>query len=1379
MINRILKKIIAIICIMILILPMTSEVLAKITATNVGDTQIFGITEFHESKYLKGENETKNFGYKVNTRIAYRIYSGENEKSEDAFLNTILCLDQNGDFPGERKTDESNNKDSQNYKNKGNAEEALKNIETSKNGSKQKLSETDIKQIMWIIRNAVLPEDSSDLKDIKLSKIFESEMSKTETTQNPLTLSYIKEILTEDDLVFATQAAIWNITNPQNSPSYYGAMQSENPQYNLLSGNDVETEDGKQGMFVNIIIDYYKANCTSEKDIVITKSEDYTTPVVTGPTEKFIYTNKKEFIEEGETQGPDDQNWIFVGPFKIEGKESEKKLVDYSIDIELKKDDKVLPQTGEKAPIFEIVAVKPSTETKKEPNASTPRFGLTKSELEKNGNQFYIALQKGTSVNNINIKTNCAQKISETEATVWENEDKSMQPLISIKRDESEIENVELNYKFRAKYEREYDIALRKFISSISREESGSWRTIYDSNKGEHEERKAKQFESTEENSFNQYNYIHPKEPIEVQVGDIVKYKIRVYNEGIYNTKITQIADYLPAKGLKLLQAGEYKSKDNGPIHNTIYPDGYKLTETNGADKTIILISPEDGYDSIQNGVLVTEEDCLEVDLEFLVTEDAKGRIITNIAEVLSFVGQEDTNGDENEDGDYVQVTDIDSAPKNVVLPETDSEWENYKGNTNNKKDLSDKKYYYKGQEDDDDFEKIIIPGEKYIDLALRKSITGLNGEQINRQRDPDTRPLLSGEKTSTFSDIKEPPVSVKIGDKVTYTIRVFNEGNQDGYAMKISDYIPEGLGFLPNYKENLRYNWKTKDNTSQTISEIPNALTNFKTEEFDNSKVSYEKQTVICGKATIETDILKDMKLSKFDSSTGKLQIIEIPITCIVLDSKEESSIKRRNIAAITEYADENKTKIDKDRDSVPNNDLTNFDEDNHEDDEDFDVIITEEEKYLDLALRKFITKIGDDNITDRVPKVDTTDLDSEKSTTAKYKHPKQEDIKTVVTGQEVEYTIRVYNEGNQAGYASEIKDDIPEGLEFLPEHQTNKDNLWKMYDKDGNETEDVKKAVSIRTNAKSKENGQEKNVPENANAYFKSNTNIINAYDKDNMDDGPDYVEVKVVFKVVKKVVTDGNKPIINTAEITEETDEDGNETPDRDSVPDNDKPDEDDIDKEYIQLKYFDLSLLKYVSKVIVTEDGVTKETDTGYDGTENPEPVVKVELNKNKLAQTQVKYVYTIKITNEGEIEGYAKEITDRIPAGLYFDPADNKATGWVQKEEGIITTDHLKDTLLKPGESATVQVVLRWQNSETNLGQKVNVAEISIDENEYDIPDIDSTPGNNVDGEDDQDNAIVVLSIKTGSSPLYITLITLVTAIMGTGLYLIYKYVVKK
>ena len=129
--------------------------------------------------------------------------------------------------------------------------------------------------------------------------------------------------------------------------------------------------------------------------------------------------------------------------------------------------------------------------------------------------------------------------------------------------------------------------------------------------------------------------------------------------------------------------------------------------------------------------------------------------------------------------------------------------------------------------------------------------------------------------------------------------------------------------------------------------------------------------------------------------------------------------------------------------------------------------------------------------------------------------------------------------------------------------------------------------------------------------------------------------------------------------------------------------------------------------------------------------------------------------------------------------MAFYEEDNKEYGWKVSTEGVVTTDYLKDTLLKPGESAIVQIVLRWENSETNLGQKINVAEISKDENEYGIPDIDSTPNNNKDGEDDQDEAIVVLSITTGSTPVYIALITTIIAILVAGFYLIYKYVVKK
>lgn len=129
--------------------------------------------------------------------------------------------------------------------------------------------------------------------------------------------------------------------------------------------------------------------------------------------------------------------------------------------------------------------------------------------------------------------------------------------------------------------------------------------------------------------------------------------------------------------------------------------------------------------------------------------------------------------------------------------------------------------------------------------------------------------------------------------------------------------------------------------------------------------------------------------------------------------------------------------------------------------------------------------------------------------------------------------------------------------------------------------------------------------------------------------------------------------------------------------------------------------------------------------------------------------------------------------------MAFFEEDNTAYGWKIKEEGIVTTDYLKNTLLKPGESATVEIILRWVRDESNLGQKTNTAEISVDDNEYDAPDIDSTPNNNKDGEDDQDNAIVVLSIQTGTIQSYIILIITIMAIFAVGFYLIYKYVVKR
>ena len=85
----------------------------------------------------------------------------------------------------------------------------------------------------------------------------------------------------------------------------------------------------------------------------------------------------------------------------------------------------------------------------------------------------------------------------------------------------------------------------------------------------------------------------------------------------------------------------------------------------------------------------------------------------------------------------------------------------------------------------------------------------------------------------------------------------------------------------------------------------------------------------------------------------------------------------------------------------------------------------------------------------------------------------------------------------------------------------------------------------------------------------------------------------------------------------------------------------------------------------------------------------------------------------------------------------------------------IVTDQTKDVLLQPGDTTEVEVVLTWINDSENFGIMDNWAEISKDKNDYNAPDIDSTPNNNKKGEDDIDDAPVMIAVQTGEVVLYI------------------------
>ena len=404
-----------------------------------------------------------------------------------------------------------------------------------------------------------------------------------------------------------------------------------------------------------------------------------------------------------------------------------------------------------------------------------------------------------------------------------------------------------------------------------------------------------------------------------------------------------------------------------------------------------------------------------------------------------------------------------------------------------------------------------------------------------------------------------------------------------------------------------------------------------------------------------------------------------------------------------------------------------------------------------FDLALRKFITQVQDTEVTTRIPQV------KYENGKISYEHTKEPLV--VHVNDVVIYTLRIFNEGNIDGYASTITDDIPDYLEYLPENETNTKYLWKMYDKDGNETQDVSEAVKIKTTYLSKEN--EKTAGENLLKAFDGNVANIS------------YKDIKIAFKV--KDPNSNTYIITNHAQISDDSDKDGKPIEDIDSVPDEWNEGEDDQDVEHVKVEYFDLALLKYVTKAIVIENGQERITETGYNGLEDPEPVVKVEIKKKQLKNVIVKFAYGIKITNEGDIPGYAKEITDYVPAGLRFEAADNP--GWTDEGNNVISTRLLEGTLLQPGESATVEVVLTWINGANNLGEKINTAEISEDYNDHgDVPDRDSTPDNQVPGEDDIDIAKVILAISTGIGQTFFGLTIGLFSVVLVGIVLIKKFV---
>lgn len=665
------------------------------------------------------------------------------------------------------------------------------------------------------------------------------------------------------------------------------------------------------------------------------------------------------------------------------------------------------------------------------------------------------------------------------------------------------------------------------------------------------------------------------------------------------------------------------------------------------------------------------------------------------------------------------------------------------------------------------------------VDLSLEKWVNKVTGEAksgkeiITKYNDRNTLDNnVEGRKGDIF---------VCEGDTVTYTIRIFNHGNVDATATKIIDRVPEGLEFLPNNETNKKYGWKKAEDGS--------LYTNYLASQ--ELIQEHSKEGTAHNGLNYNSDNNKNIAPS---CNECKYKDIQISFRAS-FKTKDGSTLKRLiNVAEIAEYKSEYEdrwTVRPLDVDSKENNHPKKYDFEKggsrvkydmaqastelgkyyREDDEDIAVIIP---ARFDLSLEKWVNTVIREGEENRKYE-DRNTLDNNVEERAG-------DIK-VRKGDTVIYTIRVYNQGNIAGYATEVMDSMPEGLEFLADNEINKQFGWE-------EREGKLYTTYLSDKKLEAHDGWAEHVGYNYNK----------GENEEKSCDKCAYKDIQVAFKVGDTVTENKQNidRIINLAQITKHKtviDTEDCKYADIDSTPGNYETDfeegktrEDDEDIAVIVPEKYDLALQKWITSYTKTvgDQEETITTEQNHETTveeKNNDKLVKIDLAEKDLSKTTIKIKYAIRVENEGEIPGYAKELTDYIPVGTEFHQEDNlNAEGkpyWTMDGDKAVTAEAYEEqlnTILQPGDSHLFYITLRWTNDKNNLGLKNNWVEISKDGNDWTVPDVDSDPENMLEErtphywEDEEDEVPFLLTVKTGESMIkYALIFIILLAALGGAL----------
>lgn len=284
-------------------------------------------------------------------------------------------------------------------------------------------------------------------------------------------------------------------------------------------------------------------------------------------------------------------------------------------------------------------------------------------------------------------------------------------------------------------------------------------------------------------------------------------------------------------------------------------------------------------------------------------------------------------------------------------------------------------------------------------DLAIKKFVSAIDGEETTN-REPKVEVVEEEENGKKVKKVKytqnNEMEKTANEQKVTYTIRTYNESLNNGKGRRIIEYIPDGLVFLPDNETNKEFGWKT-------YTEDDNGLL-IETLEPD-------KATVVATDYTIDKDI------EGFNIETEKEpKYLDVNVVFEVDESKITSE----------DRIIENKVKIDESKKDSSTGDELN--KDNNETTEKIYV------KYFDLDVTKYIKEV---TVKNSIKETKQDVGESQKGKLIKIDVAKSEVENTTIR---VTYGLRVKNIGEIAGYATELVDYIPKDFKLV------QDGIWNV---------------------------------------------------------------------------------------------------------------------------------------------------------------------------------------------------------------------------------------------------------------------------------------------------------------------------------------------